>query len=487
MYGDPRVEIRPGPPILAVSRQGRNLHRLPLGLIEGIVTTGEAVKLTMFGTSGVRGTIGEDVTAERALSIGRALGSEGYDRVVVGRDPRGSGSMLENALVAGLQECGADAVRLGVHPTPTVARAAGWFDADAGAVVTASHNPPTDNGLKLWTREGRAFGPDRRDAVERRVRNSDYRFAAWDGVGSDTGRRVGDRHREALRRSVETVGDARVVVDVGNGAGRVTADALADLGCSVTSLNGQRDGRFPGRASEPTEETCRALRTHVAETDADLGVAHDGDADRMVAVAGDGEFVGGDVLLALFGREAAGEGKRIAAPLNTSLAVDDAVASVGAEVVRTRVGDVFVSERCAEPDVVFGGEPSGAWIWPDETPCPDGPLAACKLVELVARNGPLATLVGEIDTYPLRRTSVETDRKRRVVARAETRLREDYDEIDDRDGVRVETDRGWFLVRASGTQPLVRVTAEARTPADADRLLEAATDLVRACVTAVAP
>lgn len=432
----------------------------------------------MFGTSGIRGAVGDDVTAALALSLGRALGSEGYDRVVVGRDARESGLMLEHALSAGLQECGTDVIRVGTNPTPTVARAAEWFDADASAVVTASHNPPTDNGVKLWTASGRAFGTAKRDAIERRIRAEEYDLAAWDDVGEEHRREIGDRHREALRTSVDLADPCSVVVDVGNGTGRVTADVLTALGCSVTTLNGQRDGRFPGRPSEPTAETCQGLQTHVAETDADVGIAHDGDADRMMAVDEDGTFLDGDVLLALFGREAASDGDRIAVPVNTSLAVDDAVATVGADVVRTRVGDVFVAEQCAEPDVVFGGEPSGAWIWGDQTPCPDGPLAACKLVELVSRRGSLSTLVDEVDTYPLRRESVEVEDKEQVLEQVEATVREAYDDIDGRDGLRVATDDGWFLVRASGTQPLVRVTAEARTQADTDRLFDEAMHLV---------
>lgn len=434
----------------------------------------------MFGTSGIRGAVGDDVTASLALSVGRALGSEGYDTVVVGRDARESGPMLEQALAAGLRETGAGVVRVGTHPTPTVARAAAWFDADASVVVTASHNPSSDNGLKLWTESGRAFGADEREAVARRVEQGDYDLAAWDEVGDQRRRDIGRRHREALLESVDLSEPCSVVVDVGNGTGRITADVLTDLGCAVSTLNAQRDGRFPARPTEPTAETCHALETHVAETDADLGIAHDGDADRMMAVDDSGQFVEGDSLLALFGREAAADGELIAIPVNTSLAVDDAVKSVGADAVRTRVGDVYVAEACAEPNVVFGGEPSGAWIWSDATPCPDGPLAACKLAELVSKRGPLSELVAAIDTYPLRRESIEVNEKTRVLERIEASVRDEYADIDDRDGVRVATDDGWFLVRASGTQPLVRVTAEARTAVNANRLFDDAMDRVEA-------
>ncbi len=442
----------------------------------------------MFGTSGVRGPVGEVVTADLALAIGRALAADGADRIVVGRDARTTGSFLADALSAGARECGVDVERLGVVPTPTVARSVGWRDADAGVVITASHNPPPDNGIKLWTPSGQAFGDDATDRIEALIRDDITATAAWDAVGHErTWDRAIDHHRDAIVEAVDDdLADCSVIVDVGNGTGRLTADVLADLGCSVETINAQPDGRFPGRLSEPTAEHCGTLARTVERTDADLGIAHDGDADRMMAVTDDGAFVTGDVLLALFARDAASDGGRIAAPVNTSLAVDDALDAVGASVTRTRVGDGYVAERASEPDVVFGGEPSGAWIWPDETPCPDGPLAACRLAAMVARAGPFSELVAGVETYPLRRESVRTDRKVAVMERVTTLVADRYDgEVDDRDGVRVGFDDGWLLIRPSGTEPLVRLTAEARDEGRADELVESARTLVEEAQQAV--
>jgi phosphoglucosamine mutase len=428
----------------------------------------------MFGTSGIRGRVGDEVTCELALAIGRALAAESYGRVVVGRDPRESGELLEDAVVAGLREGGSDVVRVGRAATPTIARAVAWADADAGVSVTASHNPAPDNGLKLWTASGRAFDGTQQDAIARRVRDADFDLVEYDELGTET--RMADavdRHADALVAAVDgDISELSIVVDVGNGMGGVTATALYHLGADVQTLNAQPDGSFPGRPSEPTAEHCGALSALVANTDADLGIAHDGDADRMMAVTADGEFLPGDVLLALFATDVAGDGDRVAAPLNTSLAVDDALADVGASLVHTRVGDGFVAEQTEAADVVFGGEMSGAWIWPDATKCPDGPLAAVRLAALVADRGPLAALADEIPTYPTRRESVEVPDKAAVMARVAAAVFADYDEsaVDDRDGVRVDTDDGWFLVRASGTQPLVRVTAEARSPDRSDEL-----------------
>jgi len=432
----------------------------------------------MFGTSGIRGPVGETVTAELALSVGRALGDEA-DRIVVGRDARESGRLLTDALAAGARECGADVVDLGLAATPTIGRSVGWRDADAGVAITASHNPAPDNGIKLWTPSGQAFDEERRTAIERRIREEDWELADWTGQGDRSSwAGADDRHVDRLVEAVSIDDSLSVVVDVGNGAGGVTADALAELGCSVETLNAQPDGGFPGRPSEPTAENCGTLAATVAGTDADLGIAHDGDADRMRAVAGDGTFLSGDVLLALFGREAAAAGDRVAVPVDTSLAVADALAEVGAETTRTPVGDVYVAERASESDVVFGGEPSGAWIWPSETLCPDGPLAACRLAALVARKGPLAELAGEIETYPIRRENVETEKKAETMDRVRELVSDRYDDVATLDGVRVDRDDGWFLVRASGTQPLIRVTAEARGADAADAVLEEALGIV---------
>jgi len=432
----------------------------------------------MFGTSGIRGPVGDEVTADLALSVGRAVAAEA-DRVVVGRDPRESGEFLADALAAGLRECGVDVVDLGRAATPTVARSVAWQEADAGVSVTASHNPAPDNGIKLWSPSGQAFDEGEREAVAARVRADDPELSGWDATGD---RRAWDgafdRHVETLVDAVSVDDPPSVVVDVGNGMGGVTVAALSRLGCDVETLNAQEDGSFPGRPSEPTAEHCQSLCALVERTDADLGVAHDGDADRMQAVTGDGEFVAGDVLLALFGRAGAGEGDRVAAPLNTSLAVDDALAEVGASLSRTRVGDVFVAEAATDPDVAFGGEESGAWIWPAETLCPDGPLAACKLVELVSERGPLADLVEGVETYPIRRDSVETREKAAVMERVREAVLAEYDAVQTVDGVRVDLGDAWFLVRASGTQPLVRITAEARDPGRADAVFEEAAALV---------
>ena len=446
----------------------------------------------MFGTSGIRGPVGETVTADLALSVGRAVGVDAGS-VVVGRDARDSGRALSDAVAAGLVESGTDVIDLGVVATPTAARAVGRENADAGIVVTASHNPPPDNGLKLWSRSGQAFDAARRRRIATRIDDGSFDLAAWDDHGArtrETGAEAAHRNalvevgREWFASATAPPEDLSVVVDVGNGTGGVTADALYELGVSVETLNARPDGRFPARPSEPTAEACESLRRCVAALDADLGVAHDGDADRMMAVDDTGAFVSGDLLLATFAHEAARAGTRVAAPVDTSLVVNDALDAVGASLVHTRVGDVYVAERIKDEDVVFGGEPSGACIFPEETLCPDGPLAAVRLAALVA-DRPLSDRVAAFDPYPIRRTAVETPAKTEVMDRISATGAELGESVTTLDGVRVSEPEGWFLIRASGTQPLVRITAEARDADTADRLFGRAETLVAEAIDRV--
>ena len=457
----------------------------------------------MFGTSGIRGAVGSEVTAALAVSLGRAVGSERrpdddpIETAVIGRDPRESGRALSDALSAGIRETGTDVIRIGEASTPTIARGVDIHDADVGVVVTASHNPPSDNGFKLWNPDGGAYRPKQRQRIERRIREESFELVGANELGEETESKIAiETHRRALvehgreNASKEALAELSVVLDLGNGAGRVTADALAELGVGVETLNAQPDGRFPGRPSEPTAETCGTLAATVDATDADLGLAHDGDADRLLAVDETGRFVPGDELLALFATRAAGSGERVAVPVDTSQLVADALVDVGADVEYTEVGDVHVAEATHQEDVVFGGEPSGAWIHPDRTRCPDGPLAAVSLAAIVAEevaagSDGLSSLLSAFDPYPIVRDQVETNRKRELMDVATDLARERFGPESDSDaeltaidGIRIDAEGGWFLVRASGTQPLVRITAEATTADRRDELARIARELL---------
>jgi phosphoglucosamine mutase len=426
-----------------------------------------------FGSSGVRGPFATVATPELALAIGRAVGSM-RRRVVVGRDARNTGPLLERALTAGLLASGAEVASAGVLPTPALAHAGKRFD--AGLVVTASHNPAPDNGFKLWEPDGRAFGKRERAEVERLLA-APPPMAAWSAVGEASV--LPGAIESHVERILEIVGPLRkrlrVVVDCGNGAASREAPLLLRrLGCDVVTLNAQPDGHFPGRPSEPDEKNLAALRSAVVAFGADLGLAHDGDADRCMAVTHKGRYVQGDELLLLFAQMHAG--KTIACPVDASRTIEDAS---GCRVVRTKVGDAYVSERLAELGGAFGGEASGAWIFPEMSYCPDGPLAAAMVCRMVAERGPLQDLVTALPRYPLWRHAWKMDPAEIAPAMRAFEAGLASGKLNTLDGVRADFDEGWILVRPSGTEPKVRLTIEATSDA-AMEVLKLRVDAIRA-------
>lgn len=425
----------------------------------------------LFGSSGIRGLIGKDIDAELGVRIGRAVGSLS-GTVVVGKDPRTSGDLLVNALVAGLIEAGAEPYRAGMVPTPTLACAASHFD--CGLMVTASHNPPEYNGVKMWNQDGSAFDGEQTAEVERLIADGGRR-AAWDEMFEErpwTG--AIDEHILTILEEVGPV-ERPIVLDCGCGAtGPVSPRLFRDLGCDVVALNANPDGRFPGRPSEPSEGNLRDLMS-LCRSKGVAGIAHDGDGDRMVAVDEDGCYVSGDRLLALFASLLGV--KDMAAPVDASMVLDDIV---GRSITRTRVGDMFVSEALKKKGLPFGGEPSGTFIFPSVNYCPDGMLAGAYLLKLLDGR-PLKEVVSSLPTYPSVRDSFSFDRSDRSMV--EERLAQEMSSMEGElatvDGYRVDLGHGWVLVRLSGTEPKVRLTAEARNEKDLGVIAELARKKVR--------
>jgi len=308
--------------------------------------------MALFGTSGVRGRVGQEITTDLFHDIGSAVGTE-YKDCVVGHDPRTSSKMLEHAYVAGFLSTGGDCLLARMVSTPTLAWAA--RNHACGAMITASHNPPEYNGIKLWNPNGLSLVSHQRSRIEQLVDRSDFMRASWKDVGrteilEDT---VSDHSESILRR----VGEAtvRVIVDCGGGAtSEITPLVLEKMGCDVTPLNCEPDGHFRNRNPEPVEENLTSLRKVVLSKNADLGIAHDGDGDRVVAIDEKGNYVGGDALLPVFAKEEVR--KSLVVPINASMVLDDMLPS--AKIWRTKVGDVFVGEEVDKRSADFGGEPS---------------------------------------------------------------------------------------------------------------------------------
>ncbi|WP_405284198.1 phosphoglucosamine mutase [Methanobrevibacter sp.] len=433
----------------------------------------------LFGTSGIRGLIGSEVTCELALNVGKSLacylGNEGT--VVIGYDTRTTNKMLDQAICAGLLESGVDVIKIGMVPTPLVGYATEKLDADAGIMLTASHNPSPYNGIKLWNKNGMAYTSEQEAKIEEIYANKDYISVAWDKIGKlSVNEQIKGQYVDDLVDMVDIKEGLKVVIDCASGAGsEISPLVFRKAGCEVTTLNSQPDGFFPGRNPEPNAENLGNLMKTVVAIGADLGIAHDGDADRMITVDENGKISPFDSLLALISKEFDGD---VVTTVDAGLCMDE---SVQGEVFRTPVGDVNVAEVIIEKNAAFGGEPSGTWLHPDFCMCPDGILSGLRMAELVSKKGKLSDLLDEIPSYPNIREKITCSKeaKIRVMENMEELLKSEFDDICDVnsiDGVRLTfADDSWVLVRPSGTEDYIRITLESR---DAQR----AEDIKESCV-----
>ena len=453
--------------------------------------------MELFGTAGIRGSVRERVTPDLALAVGRAVGAGVVDdtasatgasdrpEVVVARDGRTTGEALAAAAEAGVESAGADVRRAGVLPTPALAYAS---QGRYGVMLTASHNPPTDNGIKVFV-DGQEYDSERESAVESRVADGTLP-AAWDEWGgSETVAPLAGYRRavvEYARGHGAAADGLAIAVDCGTGTGALgTPQVLRELGARVVTLNGQVDGHFPGRESKPTPETLGDLREFLSETGFDFGIAHDGDADRIVVLDSEGGVVHEDTVVAIlaehFVRTATATDPVVVTTPNASGRIDERVAAAGGRVERVRLGALhegIAAARADGGDVVFAAEP---WkhIHPDHGGWIDGAASAAVLTRLVAAEG-LDGLRDPVTERPYRKVSVECpdDRKADAMAHLESALPAAFPDadIDTEYGVRVEFPNGsWTLVRPSGTEPYVRVYAEAD---DVDALVGGVTDVV---------
>ncbi len=428
----------------------------------------------LFGTSGIRGLVGSEVTCELALNVGKSLayylGNEGT--VVIGYDTRTTNKMLDQAITAGLLESGVNVVKMGMVPTPLVGYATEKLDADAGVMITASHNPSRYNGIKLWNKNGMAYTSAQEKEIEEIYAEKSYISVGWDKVGKlSVNEEIKGKYIDDLVDMVDIKEGLKVVIDCASGAGsEISPLVFRKAGCEVTTLNSQPDGFFPGRNPEPNAENLQTLMKTVVAIGADLGIAHDGDADRMITVDEEGNISPFDSLLALISKEFEGD---IVTTVDAGLCMDE---SVEGNVLRTPVGDVNVAEVIIEKDAAFGGEPSGTWLHPDFCMCPDGILSGLRMAEIVSRDGKLSKLLAEIPQYPNIREKITCSKeaKVKVMENMETLLKGAFDDIVDvnsLDGVRLTfSDDSWVLVRPSGTEDYIRITLESRDARRAEEI-----------------
>jgi phosphomannomutase / phosphoglucomutase len=440
--------------------------------------------MRLFGTNGVRGIVNQDVTAELAMRLAMSLGTLTRGTVAVGQDTRVSGSMLSHAAIAGLLATGCKVINLGIAPTPAVQ----YFvrdNADAGIVITASHNPREYNGLKLIAGDGTEFASEGELAVEDVYFKGGLRLADWRETGELSDTNVIPAYIEGTMGKVNAP-DIRkrgfvVAVDTGCGAGSiVTPFLLSKLNCKVTTINAQIDGTFPSRNPEPTEDVLTDLGKIVLSNGADLGVAHDGDADRAVFIDEMGNFVNEDVLLAIIVKHVLSKKVGpVVTPVSSSQRIVDVAEAAGGHVIWTPVGSIYVARMMMQVNAVIGGEGNGGIIFPEHQYCRDGAMTVAKVLEIMTERGKkISELVKEIPKRYMDKTKV-TCRDRDATMQ---QIRSSVEgKIDTTDGIKIWYDDGWLLIRPSGTEPIIRIFVEAETKRRARDLLEAGKQLTKGC------
>jgi phosphoglucosamine mutase len=439
----------------------------------------------LFGTDGVRGVANRELTAELALALGaaaaRRLSRPGKKRrvAVIGRDPRASGEMLEAAVIAGLTSEGVDALRCGVLPTPAVAYLTHAYDADFGVMISASHNPMPDNGIKIFGPGGHKLDDATEDQIEDLVASG----PGLRPIGSDIGRVIDAK--DALDHYLRQVGKANtvrldgltVVVDCAHGAASTAGPrAYRGAGARVIAINAEPNGLNINERCGSTH--LDVLRSAVLEHGADLGLAHDGDADRCLAVDAAGEVIDGDaimVILALAMQEA-GElaGNTLVATVMSNLGLHLAMRAAGIEVRTTGVGDRYVLEELRSGAFSLGGEQSGHIVLPTLSTTGDGILTGLLLMSRMAQTGTsLAGLASAMHTLPQVLINVDVSDKAAAVAApsVQTAVQQVEDELGD---------TGRILLRPSGTEQMIRVMVEADDEHVAHRLAAHVADMVRA-------
>ena len=427
------------------------------------------IQKRLFGTNGVRGIVGRDLTPELVLSIGEAFGTMRKGRIAVGRDTRTSGETLINAIKSGLLAVGCDVTDCGILPTPALQYLV-KEQFDGGVMITASHNPPEYNGVKIIESDGTEMGDEETIKLEQRIFDHSYSTNSWEHVGQETiaPHLIKDYITAIANFFPDKPGKGiTVVVDPGSGpACSTTPQILTRLGCRVLTINGIMDGTFPGRLPEPSPDGLKGLAALVVSSGAAFGIAHDGDADRAVFIDENGQFVEENQEFALVADHICRQKKGvIVTPVSTSQVVEIVAKKNNSTVTYTPVGSIYVARTMRSliekgGHVIFGGEGNGGLIFPDHQFCRDGGMTAAMMVAILASRGQKLSLL--LEQLP-RRYMIKD--KISAVGGAEIlkALKSAYSHgfIDEMDGVKIFQGNSWALVRASGTEPLIRIIIDA--------------------------
>jgi phosphomannomutase/phosphoglucomutase len=436
----------------------------------------------LFGTNGVRGVINDTLTVDIVLDLGKAIGTVlGPGKIAIARDSRMGGEMFVQAVSAGLLSSGCSVIDIGPAPTPTLQFFVPRSGAVGGVVVTASHNPAEFNGVKAIGSDGIEVARAVEDEIEAVYHSKKFTKVEWSSIGSTVLDTTAQRqHIDSIKTFVDIAAIKKrkltVVVDSANSVGGlVTPILLRELGCKVVSLNSQLDGHFPGRSPEPIAENITELCKMVKSIGADLGVAHDGDADRARFVDETGLVISGDQSFAIIAKRILSKrpGSTLVTPVSSGRLIEDIASAAGAKIEWTTVGSVDVSHKLMEIGAELGGEENGGVFYPPHQPVRDGSMTTAQIVEIMAlEKKSLSQLVNELPEYYSIKTKIPipSEKKDRIEKTLLT-LTKDQKRITI-DGVKLIYNEGWILLRPSGTEPLYRCFVESSSQESATALSE---------------
>ncbi len=441
----------------------------------------------LFGTDGVRGVVNEELTPEQALRLGLAIGTffgEG-SKILIGRDIRAGGYMIESAVIAGLIATGVKVYKGGLAPTPAIQYTVKTQDFDGGVIITASHNPREYNGIKVIASDGIEIPREKEREIEDIYFEQRFKRVSWKLLLEDAKPYpyVNDIYVKGVvekvdRELIRSKG-FKIVIDPANSVGALTSPRIArELGVKVITINGHLDPSFPGRQPEPTTETLAETAKVVVSLGADFGVGHDGDADRAIVIDDKGRVQWGDRTAAILAKYLAEKHpelpRRVYTAVSSSTVIEDVLKPLGIEVVWLKVGSVDISRTMQRNgDALCGFEENGGFMYPPHQLVRDGGMTLALLLELLAREGrKLSEIYDELPRYYTIKTKIPM--RRELALKVVEKVKEyfkDYRQITI-DGVKVITDDFWILVRPSGTEPLLRIMLEAKTEEKAKELLE---------------
>ena len=437
----------------------------------------------LFGTNGIRGLVNVELTPEMVIKVGCSIGTFfGRKNLLLGYDARTSGPMFARAVISGLTATGCNVFFAGMAPTPALQYAVKNHQMDGGVIITASHNPPEYNGIKVIWSDGIETSHEQEVEIENIYFDNKIVFAEWDKLG--TFRElpgINDEYIQAIEKQVNPAKIAErhfhVVVDAANSVGGLTAPPLLrELGCKVTSINANIDGTFPGRLPEPRPESLTDLASTVKAIGADLGVAFDGDADRSIFVDENGVIYWGDKTFAVIIKQflIKNPGAKIVTPVSSSTLIKDTVEAYKGELIWTKVGSVTVSQKMKELNVKLGGEENGGVFYGPHQAVRDGAMTTALLLNIMAETGEkLSKLVAEQPQYFLEKGKIECPDEKKEVLLQKLFEQVKGENISTIDGVKIWfSDNSAILIRPSGTEPVFRLYAEAKSQEKALKLVE---------------